>query len=184
MATLPQLITGNVNPINATEDKKTGTETFPQVQTPALEEKKPFASNADENKARTQAGKMFGVSGRSVSGAQVILEHGTDEEKQAVESGKSGISKLEKIARERKKEKKQVNPDAPKSERKKPEYEIEDIGNGIFIQKLNSNTKPTFNETNENIEWAKWSWNPVTGCKFGCDYCLSLIHISEPTRPY
>jgi protein gp37 len=116
-----------------------------------------------------------------VSGAQVILEHGTDEEKQAVESGKSGISKLEKIARERKKEKKQVNPDAPKSERKKPEYEIEDIGNGIFIQKLNSNTKPTFNETNENIEWAKWSWNPVTGCKFGCDYCYAR-KIAENSR--
>jgi len=30
-----------------------------------------------------------------------------------------------------------------------------------------------FNQTNDNIEWAKWSWNPVTGCKFGCDYCYA-----------
>jgi hypothetical protein len=22
----------------------------------------------------------------------------------------------------------------------------------------------TFNETNENVSWAKWTWNPVTGC--------------------
>lgn len=30
-----------------------------------------------------------------------------------------------------------------------------------------------FNETNENIEWAAFSWNPVTGCLHGCDYCYA-----------
>jgi protein gp37 len=30
-----------------------------------------------------------------------------------------------------------------------------------------------FNRTNENIEWAAWSWNPVTGCKHGCPYCYA-----------
>ena len=33
--------------------------------------------------------------------------------------------------------------------------------------------KPVFNRTNENIDWAKWSWNPVTGCDFGCKYCYA-----------
>lgn len=33
--------------------------------------------------------------------------------------------------------------------------------------------KSTFNATNDNIEWAKWSWNPVTGCNFGCPYCYA-----------
>ena len=32
---------------------------------------------------------------------------------------------------------------------------------------------PGLNRTNENIEWAKWSWNPVTGCKHGCKYCYA-----------
>jgi len=31
----------------------------------------------------------------------------------------------------------------------------------------------TFNQTNENIEWAAWSWNPVTGCKHNCEYCYA-----------
>jgi protein gp37 len=30
-----------------------------------------------------------------------------------------------------------------------------------------------FNRTNENIEWALWSWNPVTGCLHNCDYCYA-----------
>lgn len=31
----------------------------------------------------------------------------------------------------------------------------------------------TFNTTNDNIEWASWSWNPVTGCLHGCTYCYA-----------
>ena len=36
-----------------------------------------------------------------------------------------------------------------------------------------STYKPVFNETNDNIDWAKWSWNPVTGCRYGCKYCYA-----------
>jgi protein gp37 len=25
----------------------------------------------------------------------------------------------------------------------------------------------------DNIEWALWSWNPVTGCLHNCDYCYA-----------
>lgn len=36
-------------------------------------------------------------------------------------------------------------------------------------------TKRTFNEQSaqDNIEWARWSWNPVTGCKHNCIYCYA-----------
>lgn len=35
-------------------------------------------------------------------------------------------------------------------------------------------SKATFNEsTGDGISWAAWSWNPVTGCLHGCDYCYA-----------
>jgi protein gp37 len=33
--------------------------------------------------------------------------------------------------------------------------------------------RAVFNRTNDNIEWANWTWNPVTGCKHGCPYCYA-----------
>jgi protein gp37 len=40
-------------------------------------------------------------------------------------------------------------------------------------RKLKMGDKPVFNRTNDRIEWAAWSWNPVTGCKHGCPYCYA-----------
>jgi protein gp37 len=37
-------------------------------------------------------------------------------------------------------------------------------------------TQPTGNfnqQNNDSIEWAKWSWNPITGCKHNCPYCYA-----------
>jgi protein gp37 len=32
---------------------------------------------------------------------------------------------------------------------------------------------PTFNQTNEQVDWARWTWNPVTGCEHTCVYCYA-----------
>lgn len=37
----------------------------------------------------------------------------------------------------------------------------------------NGKKKSMFNRTNENIDWAKWSWNPYTGCLNECPYCYA-----------
>jgi protein gp37 len=111
----------------------------PKLEQP-IEEKKPFASNKNENKANSKAGKLFGVSKSSVASAKVVLDHGTEEEKKAVESGDVPLVTAEKIVRERIK---------------------------------NTATKAYFNKTTDSIEWAKWTWNPVTGCKHGCQYCYA-----------
>jgi protein gp37 len=40
-------------------------------------------------------------------------------------------------------------------------------------KRLEPEKKSLFNDSNDNIEWARWSWNPVTGCKHGCEYCYA-----------
>lgn len=30
-----------------------------------------------------------------------------------------------------------------------------------------------FNDTNDNVEWALWTWNPITGCLHNCAYCYA-----------
>lgn len=42
-----------------------------------------------------------------------------------------------------------------------------------FSLKASSKSTPAFNRTNDNIEWARWTWNPVVGCKHGCMYCYA-----------
>lgn len=96
-----------------------------------------------EREATSKAGEMFDVSGRSVSSAKYVREHGTEEEAKAVETGKAPLKTVEKQVRER-------VQNAPKKD-----------------------YKPQFNQTNDNIKWAKWTWNPVTGCEHGCAYCYA-----------
>lgn len=38
-------------------------------------------------------------------------------------------------------------------------------------------------QDDENIEWAAWSWNPVTGCLHNCDYCYAR-DIANRFYPY
>jgi len=38
---------------------------------------------------------------------------------------------------------------------------------------IKTEKEATLNKVNDNIEWAAWSWNPVTGCLHDCPYCYA-----------
>lgn len=44
--------------------------------------------------------------------------------------------------------------------------------------------KPAFNRTTDAIDWAAWTFNPVTGCKKGCDFCYAREVTHTFTRHY
>lgn len=52
------------------------------------------------------------------------------------------------------------------------EMKQETKADAAFIESTGKEN-PVFNRTNENIEWAQWTWNPVTGCEHGCPYCYA-----------
>jgi protein gp37 len=53
--------------------------------------------------------------------------------------------------------------------------EWNEAGQDTRAKLLNAEGEDRFNAQgdNENIEWALWSWNPVTGCLHNCPYCVS-----------
>ena len=50
---------------------------------------------------------------------------------------------------------------------------------------LNENRESTFNKQDTTrIEWAQWSWNPITGCKHDCPYCYARDIANRYTNLY
>lgn len=44
---------------------------------------------------------------------------------------------------------------------------------GLGVRDIGNQASTTMNKTNDNIEWAAFSWNPVTGCLHNCAYCYA-----------
>ena len=42
----------------------------------------------------------------------------------------------------------------------------------------------TFNLTTDSVDWAKWTWNPVFGCKHGCPYCYARDFAARQHRDF
>lgn len=49
-----------------------------------------------------------------------------------------------------------------------PEERTQLIADGV-----QTGTKPFRKQSSDSIDWAEWSWNPVTGCSHGCKYCYA-----------
>jgi protein gp37 len=101
----------------------------------------------DSGPTAEHTAELLGVSPATVNRARAVNDHASQATKQAVETGELSLTAAAEKTRA---EKKEAQPQEPKRA-----------------------SKPTFNKTNDNIEWAQWTWNPVTGCKHGCPYCYA-----------
>ena len=90
-------------------------------------------------------------------------------------NGKGGITKAHRQAKEAGHiPQVTTRPDPPAStvitlaqwESTPPEQQVK------LLQGQPGNSKFNFQET-DNIDWAYWSWNPVTGCLHNCSYCYA-----------
>ena len=134
-------------------------------------------------RARDHAAAVAGSSGRSVGRAKRIKENAPD----LFDKTSKGELSLE--AAEKQVKQRQANKPAPD-----PKPETPAAGTPVTLTTLHkadgttlqqqASKKPVFNKSKgDGISWADWSWNPVTGCDHGCDYCYArAIATSDRTK--
>ncbi|MDD4972325.1 MAG: DUF5131 family protein [Paludibacter sp.] len=120
--------------------------------------KQNFADLGEVGQARDAIGAELGMSGWTYEKAKTVYDYAKDGDELAmfytveVDAGRKSIDKAYK------------------------EF--------IKVNGKDKSKLPTFNKRAlkkcsecgqefDSIEWAKWSWNPVTGCRRGCDYCYA-----------
>lgn len=123
----------------------------------------------ESGKTADKAAKAVGASRASVENAKFVENYAPDLAA-AVKAGRLSLDAAHKQAKNRKKSEPKPDP------KPKPSLVMLTLrthtGDEVAYPKPKG--KPTFNETTgEGISWAAWSWNPVTGCLHGCDYCYA-----------
>jgi protein gp37 len=118
-----------------------------------------------EPPARDKAGDRVGVSGKSIDKAGVIAEFAPDKL-----TDDSSLEEAYREASKRKKSKQSEPKEKPPVVTK--EMTIITTAKGVESE-IPLPKKPVFNATNNSVDWANWTWNPVTGCEHGCKFCYA-----------
>ena len=114
--------------------------------------------------------KNVGVSERTAKDAIYIHDHGTREDMEDVASGKMAVSAKRKEIQNRN----AGAADRPEAGQVITLEQWKGLDEEDQRAALTVTGEKGFNkQQNESIGWARWSWNPVTGCKHNCPYCYA-----------
>ena len=135
--------------------------------------REPIATSAEHRKSTAEAAKATGASTRAVEQAARVEKMAPDLLPQ-VQAGTMALDKAHKEAQQRERQvaASRPQPETPKVDEKQTITLLDHKGNPYEYPKPKG--KATFNQQKgTEIGWAMWSWNPVTGCNHGCDYCYA-----------
>jgi protein gp37 len=146
------------------------------LHTKSLEETFPQARERGPQ-SRDKIGERVGVSGKSIDKVAVIKEYAP--EKLADDSSLEQAFK-EASLRKKQQQAKPIEMPVVQSQQTTTIVTANGVKSEIALPK-----KVVFNQTNDSVDWASWTWNPITGCLHGCNFCYAReIANSERMRPY
>jgi len=119
----------------------------------------------DTGKARDKIGERVGVSGRSIDKVAVVAEYAPER--------LSDSTTLEQAFKEAKARKKELEPKTIDKPEKLSQQMTQITTAKGFVSEIALPKKVVFNQTNDSVDWASWTWNPVTGCEHGCKFCYA-----------
>lgn len=122
-----------------------------------------------------QAAATVGASGTAVKQAKAVQRDAPELAKQ-VQSGELALDNAYKQSRKQVAEQRarEPEPEKPVKHRAEPIMLTLRTHIGDEVAYPQPASRPTFNSTSgPGISWADWSWNPVTGCLHGCNYCYA-----------
>ena len=131
-----------------------------------------------KGQTRDKIGERVGVSGKSMDKFRDIKEHAPDDVKAEASKGSMSLEAAYKVARKQKQ--------SFESHVDMTEKETVPITTASGIESvIDKPKKSVFNKTNDSVDWASWTWNPVTGCNHGCKFCYAReIANSQRMKPY
>jgi protein gp37 len=131
-----------------------------------------FETQSGNGKSAEETAEKLGISARKVEQTRAILNDAPDDIKHSIESGdtsiNAGYNQTRKIVTEQKQKEKIAVMQYVTLDR------WNELTEAQRFTELGRTGNTAFNQqSNDNIEWAQWSWNPVTGCLHNCDYCYA-----------
>jgi len=132
----------------------------------------PAEAKKNNPQAAERAAKDTGASATSVKDMKRLEKNAPDLHKK-VFTGKMTLNAALKELKERERRHKESLALNPKEEKPTPVKLILKTHEGVDVEYPKPKSKATFQRVNEQIAWAGWSWNPVTGCLHGCKYCYA-----------
>jgi protein gp37/ParB-like chromosome segregation protein Spo0J len=137
----------------------------------------PAKSPGVKSDTRDQLAAMAGVGQKAIDQAQKVKDESPNLFAQLT-AGTVSLNDAYKQARAKSKSGAESKPKAPKASA--PVLSLKThLGEDVPYKQPAA--KPIFNSTNDQISWAAWSWNPVTGCLHGCCYCYARELATKPS---
>ncbi len=125
--------------------------------------------------SRDVVGKRMGKSGRTIEKAiKVVTLIDTVEDSEQVSELKKSLDKSVEQGYNYAKRKGLLETDS--EEQIDDFYTLDDwkvLTEDEKADALISSKNTGFNRTTDSVEWAHWTWNPVTGCLHGCEFCYA-----------